>query len=201
MTSEAIYCALMKLERYEDALVQIQNASELLAQRIGKDKRTFEWGRIQARIGHTLVELKRYEEAVGHLVEGYHQMVKSKKYQPPYDSDQIPEARMGVYEALRLQLEYDPNLPDAAKTRLQLGIVLLELKKYADAEPLLISYYEDMKLQDKDIAKGGNSRIPKALDRLIELYTATGDSNEVDKYRLLRANFQPKLTSPPKEQK
>ncbi len=64
-----------------------------------------------------------------------------------------------------------------------LGGSLLGQKKYADAEPLLLKGYEGMKQREKSITKGGETRIPEALDRLIELYTATNKPDEAKKWR------------------
>ena len=70
-----------------------------------------------------------------------------------------------------------------------LGETLLGQKKYADAEPLLLKGYEGMKKREKTIPKGGETRIPEALDRLIELYTATNKPDEVKKWQAERANY------------
>jgi hypothetical protein len=44
-----------------------------------------------------------------------------------------------------------------------------------------------MKAREKTIPKGGATRIPEALDRLIELYTATNRADEAKKWRAERA--------------
>ena len=62
-----------------------------------------------------------------------------------------------------------------------LGGALLGQKKYADAEPLLLTGYEGMKQREKTIPPQGQTRLPEALDRLIELYTATNKPDEVKK--------------------
>jgi hypothetical protein len=54
-----------------------------------------------------------------------------------------------------------------------LGGALLGQKKYADVEPLLLAGYEGMKQRAKTIPPQGLVRIPEALDRLIDRYTAT----------------------------
>ena len=46
-----------------------------------------------------------------------------------------------------------------------------------------------MKAREKTIPKGAETRIPEALDRLIELYGATNKPDEVKKYRELRSNY------------
>ncbi len=53
----------------------------------------------------------------------------------------------------------------------------------------------------EDHPGGGRDRIPEALDRLIELYTATNKPDEAAKYRDLRAAYPPELAPPPREKK
>jgi hypothetical protein len=90
-------------------------------------------------------------------------------------------------------------------TQSMLGGALLGQKKYAEAEPLLLKGYEGMKEREVKIPKTGGTelRIPEALDRLIELYTATNKPEEAKKYRDLRAKYPPpKEVAPmPKEKK
>jgi serine/threonine protein kinase len=90
-------------------------------------------------------------------------------------------------------------------TQSMLGGALLGQKKYAEAEPLLLKGYEGMKEREVKIPKTGGTElcIPEALDRLIELYTATNQLEEAKKYRDLRAKYPPpKEVAPmPKEKK
>jgi serine/threonine protein kinase len=89
-------------------------------------------------------------------------------------------------------------------TQSMLGGALLGQKKYADAEPLLVKGYEGMKEREVKIPKTGGAelRIPEALDRLIELYTATNKPEEARKYRELRAKYpMAKQSAPTKEKK
>jgi tetratricopeptide (TPR) repeat protein len=76
-------------------------------------------------------------------------------------------------------------------TQSLLGGALLGQKKYAEAEPLLVKGYEAMKAREKTIPKGGGgeSRIPEALDRLIELYTAINKPDEAKKWQAERAKY------------
>jgi eukaryotic-like serine/threonine-protein kinase len=59
-----------------------------------------------------------------------------------------------------------------------------------------------MKAREKTIptAGGGELRIPDALDRLIDLYTATDRLDEVKKWRAERTKY-PTLAPPPHEKK
>jgi hypothetical protein len=70
-----------------------------------------------------------------------------------------------------------------------LGAALVGQKKFADAEPLLLKGYQGMKEREKDMTPNDAMRIPEALNRLIELYTALEKSDEVNKYKALLAEY------------
>jgi len=109
---------------------------------------------------------------------------------------------MSVPRAARLAV-LEEGWPDAWGTfgrKSLYGSALLGQKKYADAEPLLLKGYEGMKQREKSITKGGETRIPVALDRLIELYTATNKPDEAKKWRAERAKY-PEVAPMPKEKK
>jgi hypothetical protein len=59
----------------------------------------------------------------------------------------------------------------------------------AEAEPLLVGGYEGMKQREDLIPPQAASRIPEALDRLIDLYAVLKKTDEVQKYRDLRAAY------------
>jgi hypothetical protein len=84
-------------------------------------------------------------------------------------------------------------------TQSLLGGALLGQKKYADAEPLLLKGYGGMKAREKTIPSEGRTRIPEALDRLIEFYTATDRPDEAKKWRVERAKHPAAAT--PREKK
>lgn len=67
-------------------------------------------------------------------------------------------------------------------------------RKYADAEPLLLKGYEGMEAREQTIPAQSNTRIPEALDRLIELYTATNKPDEVQKWQAERSKYPPAAT-------
>jgi serine/threonine protein kinase/tetratricopeptide (TPR) repeat protein len=94
----------------------------------------------------------------------------------------------------------EKKLPDDWRTfniQSMLGGALLGLKNYADAEPLLLAGYEGMKQREKSIPPPASTRIPEALDRLIELYTATNKPEDVKKWRAERTNYPEDKTKPP----
>jgi len=93
------------------------------------------------------------------------------------------------------------ELPDAWTTfnsQSLLGGALLGQKKYADAEPLLLKCYEGMKQREKAIPSQGATRIPEALDRLIELYTATNKPDEATKWQAERADYTEEVAPMPR---
>jgi hypothetical protein len=84
-------------------------------------------------------------------------------------------------------------------TRSMLGDALLGLKKYAEAEPLLVKGYEGMKEREKAIPPQAQGRLSAGADRLIELYTATDKPEEVKKWRAERAKYREVLPAPRRE--
>ena len=84
-------------------------------------------------------------------------------------------------------------------TQSVLGEALLGQKKYAHAEPLLLKGYEGLKQREKTIPSQGNTRIPEALGRLIELYTATNKPDDVKRWQTVRAKYPAEAAPPPRE--
>jgi hypothetical protein len=96
------------------------------------------------------------------------------------------------------------QIPDSwltFSTQSLLGGALLGQKKYAEAEPLLLQGNEGMKTREQTIPKqgGGELRIPKALDRLIELYTAANKPDEAKKWQAERAKYPQGNTKTPEK--
>jgi len=103
-------------------------------------------------------------------------------------------------ESLGIREKTEPNAWTTFNTQSMLGGSLLSQKKYKDAEPLLLKGYEGMKAREKTIPPQAVTRIPEALDRLIELYTATDKPEEAKKWRAERAKY-PNVAPPPREKK
>jgi hypothetical protein len=107
--------------------------------------------------------------------------------------------RSSANAAIREKAE--PDAWTTFNTRSLLGGALLGRKEYAEAEPLLREGYEGMKAREKSIPPQGSTRIPKALDRLIELYTATNKPEEVRKWRVERARYDKDAGSRPADKR
>jgi non-specific serine/threonine protein kinase/serine/threonine-protein kinase len=59
----------------------------------------------------------------------------------------------------------------------------------------LLKSYEGMKAREAMIPEQGKVRLPEALDRLIELYTATDKPDEVQKWQTERTKYPPAAAS------
>jgi eukaryotic-like serine/threonine-protein kinase len=104
-------------------------------------------------------------------------------------SKAVAEAEPLLRECLGIREKTQPDVWSTFNTKSLLGSSLLGQKRYADAEPLLVAGYEGMKRREKTIPPQGNTRIPEALDRLIELTTATNKPDEVKKWQAGRAKY------------
>jgi hypothetical protein len=99
------------------------------------------------------------------------------------------EGQLTLKECLAIRQQSQPDAWSTFNTQSMLGASLLGQKKYAEAEPLLLKGYEGMKAREKTIPPQGATRIPEAIDRLIELYTATNKPDEVKKWKAERAKY------------
>jgi tetratricopeptide (TPR) repeat protein len=110
------------------------------------------------------------------------------------------EAEPLLRECKGIRETKEPDAWTTFNTESLLGEALLGQQKYAEAEPLLVKGYEGMKAREEKIPKsgGGELRIPEALDRLIEFYTATNKPDAVKKWQAERAKY-PAVAPPPGE--
>jgi hypothetical protein len=105
------------------------------------------------------------------------------------------EAEPLLRECLAIREKTQPDVWSTFNTRSQLGGSLLGQKKYAEAEPLLLAGYEGMKQREKTIPQQAGTRLPEALDRLIDLATATNKPDDVKKWQAERSRYP--ATAPP----
>jgi tetratricopeptide (TPR) repeat protein len=93
------------------------------------------------------------------------------------------EAEPVLRECLAIR---EKKLPDDWSTfnaKSMLGGAFLGQKKYAEAEPLLLQGYQGMKERAARIPPQGRVRLPEALERLVQLYEATGNQAAAAKWR------------------
>jgi len=106
-------------------------------------------------------------------------------------SNGFAEAEPLFRECLAIREKLEPDAWQTFHVRSLLGAALLGQKKHADAEPQLLAGYEGMKQREKtmSIYIDYELRLPEALDRLVELYTATKKPDEAKKWRAERAKY------------
>jgi len=117
----------------------------------------------------------------------------------PEDPIVVSTTRL-LRECLAAQQRSAPDAWWVFNAQLLLGGALLGQKNYAEAEPLLLQGYEGLKQREKTISPQDLLRIAEALDRLIELYTATNRPNEAKKWRAERAKY-PQANTPASQEK
>jgi tetratricopeptide (TPR) repeat protein len=106
------------------------------------------------------------------------------------------DAESILRECLAIREKIEPDDWRMFNTQSQLGGALLGQKKYAEAEPLLLKGYAEMKAREKTIPQQASTRIPEAVGRLIDLYTATNKPDEFKKWQAERAKY-PAIAPPP----
>ncbi len=96
------------------------------------------------------------------------------------------EAEPLLRECLAIREKTHPDAWYTSNAQSILGGALLGQKKYAEAEPLLIAGYEGMKRCEATVPPQAKYRLIDALDRLVELYEATGKPVESARWRKAR---------------
>jgi serine/threonine protein kinase/tetratricopeptide (TPR) repeat protein len=99
------------------------------------------------------------------------------------------EAEPLLQECLTIREKTQPDAWNTFYTQSLLGGALLGQKKYQGAEPLLLKGYEGMKEREKTIPPFAKKVLPEAIDRLIELYTATNKPDEAKKWQAEREKY------------
>ncbi len=100
------------------------------------------------------------------------------------------EAEPYVRECLAIRELKEPDSWLTFNALSMLGGVLLGQKNYREAELPLLKGYQGMKEREAAIPSIAKDRLPEAIDRLIELYSATNMPEEVKKWRAERAKNQ-----------
>jgi serine/threonine protein kinase/tetratricopeptide (TPR) repeat protein len=94
-----------------------------------------------------------------------------------------PEAEPLLRRALAIRQKKLPDDWATFDTRSMLGGVLLDLKKYDEAEPLLVSGYEGLEARAAKIPAPIRNRLPDAGARVVALYEARGQDDKAAEWR------------------
>ncbi len=92
-------------------------------------------------------------------------------------------------EALKIREQIQPDAWNTFNTKSVLGGAVLGLGRLDEAEVLLIDGYNGMKSRESTIPKQSIDRLQDAIDRLIALHTAKGDTTQTERWKSERAKF------------
>jgi WD40 repeat protein/serine/threonine protein kinase len=106
------------------------------------------------------------------------------------DVGKFADAEAVARECLALRERQIPDDWLTFNTRSLLGGSLLGQKKYAEAEPLLLSGYEGMKQREATIPSTGKANLPETLQRLVQLYEATDRPAQAAEWKQKLAEFE-----------
>jgi hypothetical protein len=151
---------------------------------------------------HLLLDMGKPGEAAAVL----QQMVQDTRVRPPVDdpllagmmaqvvlallaSGQYAEAEPLARECLAIREKKPPGDWRTFSTRSLVGDCLLGQQKYAEAEPLLLSGYQGLKEREASIPQFGKPRVQEALQRLVRLYGATSQTNQMAKWKMELEEF------------
>ena len=129
--------------------------------------------------------LRLYEAGIPYRDHG----ALAEKAKALLEAGKYAEAEPVARECLTIR---ETEIPDDWRTfnsRSVLGCALLGEKKYTDAEPLLLAGYEGMKQREDKIPAAGKLRVKETLQRLVQLYEASGQSKQAAEWNKKLAEF------------
>jgi tetratricopeptide (TPR) repeat protein len=97
------------------------------------------------------------------------------------------DAELKLRESLAIRQKTQSDAWTTFDTKSMLGEALLEQRKFAEAEPLLVSGYEGMKQRRDTIPPRDQSHLTRALDRLVKLYEDWGQMDKAKRWKELEA--------------
>jgi len=93
------------------------------------------------------------------------------------------EAEPLLRDCLKIREAKQPDDWKTFNAQSLLGEALLGQKKYTDAEPLLLKGYQGLKERESKIPTQWKVRLIEALERLVQLYEANGNTAQADSWR------------------
>jgi tetratricopeptide (TPR) repeat protein len=97
--------------------------------------------------------------------------------------DKPVEAELKLRECLGIRQRIQPEDWTTFDAKSMLGEALLAQKKYAEAEPLLLTGYEGLKQRADKLPPEGKVRLSKAVERLVRLHEAEDKKDKADFWR------------------
>jgi eukaryotic-like serine/threonine-protein kinase len=93
------------------------------------------------------------------------------------------EAEAILRECLAIREKVQPDAWNTFNARSRLGGSLLGQKKFAEAEPLIVSGYEGMKAREAKIPPPDMPRFTEAAERVVRLYEEWGKKDKAAEWR------------------
>jgi serine/threonine protein kinase len=93
------------------------------------------------------------------------------------------EAETTLRECLAIAERGAPRAWRTFDVKSLLGASLVGQARYGEAQPLLLAGYEGLKEREAMIPASSKNRLPEALERLVQLYDATGQKDNADEWR------------------
>ena len=151
---------------------------------------------MQAGLGVAYVDAGRFADAVS-LLEEVHRRAAAEGIDPAEAANVLLKAYVGAgrrAEGIALAKEharaarqhFPPGSPDLAAALASPGQALMEVKAYADAEPLLLDTYRGLKRgADNARTPSHDQQVPlrDAVARLVQLYEAWDKPYEAARWR------------------
>jgi hypothetical protein len=133
---------------------------------------------VQARRELLLVQRKEYASDDLRLAEALALLGSTL-----LNAQQSLEAETAMRESLTIRTKKEADAWTTFDAQSMLGAALMAQEKYAEAEPFLVTGYEGMKQRQVKIRAEARGRMSEALERLVQLYDATGKKDEAAKRR------------------
>ena len=118
--------------------------------------------------------------AAGTLAQSVLALLERKK---PVEAEQPARA------CLALRQKFIPDDWRTFNSQSQLGGCLLGQKKYSDAEPFLVAAYAGLMQRKAKIPDTGKVRLRETLERLVQLYESTGQTEKAAEWKKKLAEF------------
>jgi eukaryotic-like serine/threonine-protein kinase len=101
----------------------------------------------------------------------------------------LAEAEPYLRESWRLYLQLHPDSHYPFWSEILLGVSLLGQKKFAEAEPRLLSGYQGLKARVGTFSPPQKNQTNEVLDRIIKLYDGFARKDKADEWRKLRVSM------------